>query len=98
VNYKVTYLAKVYGIPSSLVINSEQTDIHLVPAAGSKTWDAKCIKNVKILGIEDKRQITCVMSSSVSEELLPIQTIFTGKTIRCLPKQSDKNIKCMEAE
>jgi hypothetical protein len=35
-------------------------------------------------------QITCVMSSSASGEFLPIQAIFTGKTIRCLPKQSDE--------
>jgi hypothetical protein len=36
-NYIVTYLAKVYGITSSLVVNLDQTDIHLVPAAGGKT-------------------------------------------------------------
>jgi hypothetical protein len=37
------------------------------------------------------------MSSSASGEFLPIQAIFTGKTIRCLPKQSNEKIKCMEA-
>jgi hypothetical protein len=79
------------------VVNSDQIGIHLVPAAGGKTWDAKGSKDVKILGMEDKRQITCVMSSSASGEFLPIQAIFTGKTIRCLPKQSDEKIKCMEA-
>jgi len=47
-NYRVAYLAKVYGIPSSLVVNSDQTGIHLVPAAGGKTWDAKGSKDVKI--------------------------------------------------
>ena len=36
-NYMVAYLAKFYGIPSSLVVNSDQTGIHLVPAAGGKT-------------------------------------------------------------
>jgi hypothetical protein len=35
-NYKVAYLAEVYGIPSSLVVNSDQTDIHLVPTASGK--------------------------------------------------------------
>ena len=58
-NYKVAYLAKVYGIQSSLVVNSDQTSIHLVLVAGGKTWYAKGTKNVKILSIEDKRQITC---------------------------------------
>ena len=96
-NYRVAYLAKVYGIPSSLVVNSDQTSIHLIPAARGKTWDAKGTKDVKILSIKNKRQITCVISSSASEEFLSIRAIFTGKTIRCLPKQSDEKIKCMEA-
>ena len=47
--------------------------------------------------MEDKRQITCVMSFSASGDFLPIQAIFTRKTIKCLPKQSDEKIKCMEA-
>ena len=64
--YMVAYIAKVYGIPSSLVVNSDQTGIHLVRAAGGKTWDAKGTKDVRILGMENKRQITCVMSSSAS--------------------------------
>ena len=97
-NYRIAYLAKVYGIPSSLVVNSHQTGIHLVPAAGGKTWDVKGTKDVKILGMEDKKQITCVVSSSARGELFPIQTIFIGETTRCLPKQSDENVKCVEAE
>ena len=47
--------------------------------------------------MEDIRQITFVMSSSASGELWPIQTIFIGKTTRCLPKQNIEKIKCMEA-
>ena len=96
-NYKVAYIAKFYSISSSFAVDSDQTGIHLIPAVGGKTWNAKGTKNVKILGMEDKRQITCVMYSSGSEERLPIQTIFTGKTIRCLPKQSDGNIKYIHA-
>ena len=34
-NYRVAYLTKVYGIPSSLVINLDQMGVHLVPT----TWD-----------------------------------------------------------
>ena len=54
-NYRVAYIVKVFGIPSSLVVNSDQTGIHLVPIAGDKIWDAKSTKDVKILGIEDKK-------------------------------------------
>jgi hypothetical protein len=35
-NYMVAYLVKIYGIPSSLMINLDQTDIHLVPTVGAK--------------------------------------------------------------
>ena len=34
--YRVAYIVKVFGIPSSLVVNSDQTGIHLVPIAGDK--------------------------------------------------------------
>ena len=85
-NYRVSYFAKVYDISLSLVVNVDQTSIYLVHAAWDKTLNAKNIKYVKILGIEDKRQITCVMSSSASGELLPIQTIFTWKTIKIFTK------------
>jgi hypothetical protein len=50
-NYRVTYLAKFYSISSFLVVNLDQTGIHLVPAAGDEIWDAKCTKDVKILGM-----------------------------------------------
>ena len=49
-NYKIAYLVKVYNIPSYLVINFDQTNIHLVPSAWRRTKDVKGVKDVKILG------------------------------------------------
>ena len=95
-NYIIAYLVKVYDILLYLVINSDQTGIHLVPSAGGRTWDVKGVKDVKILGLEDKRQITCVVSSNASGELLPPQLIFIGTTNRCLPKYIVAKIKCLE--
>jgi hypothetical protein len=35
--YKVAYLAKAYSIPHALVVNSDQTRIHLVPNGSKRT-------------------------------------------------------------
>ena len=43
-------------------------------------------KDIKVTGMEDKRQVTCCVSSAANGVLLPMQIIFTGKTVRCLPK------------
>ena len=36
-NYGIAYLVKVYNIPTYLVINPDQTGIHLIPSAGGRT-------------------------------------------------------------
>lgn len=41
-----------------------------------KTWDVKKVKDVKILGLEDKRQIIYLVSSNASKEFLPPQLIL----------------------
>jgi hypothetical protein len=51
-----------------------------------RTWEKKGSKDIKVTGMEDKRQVTCCVSSSSDGTLLPMQIIFTGKTKRCLPK------------
>ena len=61
-NYKIVNIVKVYNIHPYLVINSDQTGIHLVPLAGGRIWNVKRVDDVKILALEVKRQITCVVS------------------------------------
>ena len=36
---RVAYLSKLHDIPPSLVVNSNQIGIHLVPTRGAKTWE-----------------------------------------------------------
>jgi hypothetical protein len=43
---------------------------------------------VQVLGLEDKRQVTMVVSSNTIEDLLPPQIIFTGSAPRTLPPNS----------
>jgi hypothetical protein len=37
----VAYLVKTYSIPLAVVVNRNQTGIHLVPNGGKKIWEPK---------------------------------------------------------
>ena len=43
---------------------------------------------VPIAGLGDKRQITATVAVSMSEEMLPMQILYAGKTERCHPSYS----------
>ena len=94
---RIAYLVKCYNVPCELVVNTDQTGIHLVPTGGTKTWEEKGSKHVAVIGIEDKRQVTVAVSSSLSGNILPFQVIFTGTTTRSLPPMNQGRKKCEEA-
>ena len=50
----IAYLVKLYNISPSLVVNNDQTSIHLIPIAGDKTWEKKGSKDV---GFDNKTLI-----------------------------------------
>jgi hypothetical protein len=39
--YRIAYLAAIYKIPPKLVVNTNQTGMHLVPTYGSRIWEKK---------------------------------------------------------
>ena len=80
-------VVKMEEIPSQLILNWDQTGLHLVPAS-NWTMASKGSKRVEMKGIEDKRQITAVFCGTLCGEFLPIQLIYTGKTDRCHPSYS----------
>lgn len=80
----VALLAQVHP---SLVINMDQTGVHLIPAA-SWTYEKQGSAAVAVVGAEDKRQITACLGSSLYGDLLPLQLIFAGKTARVLPPET----------
>lgn len=75
---------EIYEVHPSLVVNMDQTGVHLVPV-DNHTYEARGSKDVKVIGAEDKRQITACVASSLDGDLLPLQLIFTGSTAKCLP-------------
>jgi hypothetical protein len=75
----------------SLVINMDQTGVHLVPSS-KWTYAQKNSSSVATIGGEDKRQITACIASSLDGNFLPLQLIFQGKTPRCLPAATAASI------
>lgn len=47
-----------HKIPKELVVNFDQTGVHLVPTAGGRTYAPTGQKEIILLGQEDKRQMT----------------------------------------
>jgi hypothetical protein len=48
-----------------------------VPTRGDKTWETK---GSQVLGIDEKKQITSVVSSTTNGTLLPLQIMLQGTT------------------
>jgi len=71
-------------IPDDLVVKWDQTGIHYVPVSDCMMVKVGA-KRVKIVGANDKRQITAVFAGTMSGEFLPPHLIYQGKTPKCLP-------------
>ena len=72
------------GIPPSLVINWDQTAIHLVPVS-VWTMSKQREQSISIAGLDDKREITVILAVTLAGEYLPPQILYQGKTERCHP-------------
>jgi hypothetical protein len=92
--HRVAYLVKVYNIPMCLILNTNKIGVHLVPTGGDRSWETTGPKHVQVLGIEDKRQITIVVSSSIERSLLPLQVMFQGTTSHTLPPMNHGRKQC----
>jgi len=62
----------------SLVINWDQTALILMPTH-NRTYHSRSDKHVKVVALEEKRQITGVSAATMDGELLPMQLIFQGQ-------------------
>lgn len=84
---RLVYCIKEHDIPSELFVNTDQTQV--VYAPGSKlTWAKKGSKQVSVVGLEEKRAMTLVVSVGNSGQLLPFQAIYSGITKRSCPSPS----------
>ena len=83
----VTETVTMEEIPPELILNWDQTGIHLVPGS-TWTMEKQGEKRVEMSGGNDKRQITAVFCASSLGDFLPVQLIYQGKTPRCHPRFS----------
>ena len=72
-------------IPDELILNWDQTALHLVPT-GQWTMHQAGRKVIPITHCGDKHQITAVFAASMVGEYLPIQLIYKGKTVQSHPQ------------
>ena len=88
---KKQYLADIRSIvfiediSADLIINWDQTGVKYVPVA-NWTMEVKGSKWVEVAGTDDNRQITALLSCTLSGKCLPIPLVYVGKSPACLPK------------
>ena len=89
-NLKQSYLDRIKeaefsnNIVPQRVINMDQTAINLVPSS-SWTMDERGKNKIVIKGVEDKRELTALLSVTLSGVLLPPQLLYKCKTDWCHP-------------
>ncbi|KAH7908915.1 hypothetical protein BJ138DRAFT_993012, partial [Hygrophoropsis aurantiaca] len=89
---RIAYSIREEDIPAGLYVNTDQTQVIL--AQGSNlTWAKTGAKQVSVIGSDEKRAITVVVSVACDGTLLPFQAIYQGSTDRSCPKTSASNYK-----
>lgn len=76
-----------HNIPLSMVINFDQTSTKMVPVS-YWTLEVHGSKQIDMVGLDDEREVTALLTVSLTGELLPPQVIYAGKTPRCHPDVS----------
>ena len=84
-HHQITTLKEKHQIPSSLIINIDQTPSKYAPVS-SRTMAEKNSKHVAIIGSTYKQAITATFSITYSNEFLPMQLIYGGKTKKSFPR------------
>ena len=85
--YGIVQKINEHKIPSSMIINLDQTPLKFVPGC-NKALAIRGCKSVPIAGSTDKRMITATFSITLTGEFLPIQLIYGGKTKKSIPAVS----------
>lgn len=88
---RIAALMQLSNIPSTNVVNIDQTGLLLIPAS-TNTYEQRGGTRVAIVGSEEKRQITAVLGASLAGHVLPLQLIFEGKTERSRPPHTPSTL------
>lgn len=77
---KIACLVSIFLIPPSLVINVDQTTVHLLLVGNERTYATHRARDVKVAGRGDMRRVIALVSCAATGDVLPIEVIFQGKT------------------
>lgn len=91
------HIIKEEDIPAPLIVNSDQTGVVYGP--GSKlTWAPQGSKQVSLIGADEKRAFTALLSINANGYALPVQAIFEGLTDKSCPSPAAAHYAdCLEA-
>jgi hypothetical protein len=78
---RAAYLVKAHNILATMMLNNDQTGIHIVPSCGARTWAEKGSKHVLVHGLEDERQITCTVLLQLQENFYLSNSFLQGALI-----------------
>jgi hypothetical protein len=88
--FRKAYSIKEMDIPIELYVNSDQTQVVYAPG-NRMTWTSTGSKQVAIVGMDEKRAFTLMVSVAADGTLLPFQAIYQGLTKLSLPKADSPN-------
>lgn len=84
-HHQIVEKIEKHKIPHSLIINIDQTPSKLAPAS-RHTLAEKNSKHVSITGSSYKQAITATFGVTFTNDFLPMQLIYAGKTKQSYPK------------
>ncbi|KAH7916943.1 hypothetical protein BV22DRAFT_987697, partial [Leucogyrophana mollusca] len=84
---RIAYSVKEEDIPTELYVNSDQTQVVLTQGS-NLTWAKTGAKQVSMIGAEEKRAITVIVSVACDGTLLPLQAIYQGFSEKSCPNAS----------
>lgn len=87
-----------YGLQNPLGISCEHRpnwNTHC-SIGGTRTWETKGFRHVKVHGMENQHQVTMVVSSFVNGQCLPFLVIFQGNTSCNLPPLNVGRTTCVK--
>lgn len=82
--FRKVHAIKEEDIPPEMYVNSDQTQVVYSPG-NRMTWADIGAKQVSLVGIEDKRAFTLMVSVAASGAILPFQAIYQGYSPLSLP-------------
>lgn len=88
--FRKSYTIKEHNIPISLYVNSYQTQLLYAPG-NHLTWSPTGAKQVSIVGLDEKRAFTLMVSVAADGTLLAFQAIYMGSTKLLLPSAKANN-------